>query len=42
MSTSDEICTDSCKDMSDDAYDVNDMLQKMTTVDKERRVIVII
>ena len=34
MSTSDKICTDSCKD-SDDACDVNDMLQNMSTTDKD-------
>jgi len=34
MSLSDKICTDSCKN-SDDAYDVNDMLQNMSTVDNE-------
>ena len=34
MSTSDKICTDSCKD-SDDVCDVNDMLQNMSTVDNE-------
>ena len=33
MSTSDEICTDSCKDS--DTCDVNDMLQNMSTVDNE-------
>ena len=37
MSTSDKICTDSCK-YSDDVFDVNDMLQNMTTADTDNNV----
>ena len=37
MSTSEKICTDSCKD-SDGVCDVNDMLQNMSTVDKDNDV----